>query len=431
MNTFYKLIGNVFCVVTMTNFLWFSLTFWVYLSTNSVIATGILGGIYALLSAISSFSFGYIVDRFNKKHAMAGATILSMILFGAALLVFLSTPIQAFSSISNPILWLLVILILSGSILGSIHTIATSTLITILVPKDRQDKANGLYGTMTGFSFAINSLLSGLAIGFGGLGIAIILSICGLGFSLLYLFSIKLDAPNLHIPTEQKQIKLDAGETIKMILSVPGLAGLIFFTTFNNFVGGVFMALMDAYGLSLMSVEYWGLFWGVLSFGFILGGLYISKYGLGKKPVRTLMIVNMVIWIACILFPIQQSIPLLAIGVVIWMALFPFIEATEQTIIQRVVPYNQQARVFGFAHSIEQSASPITAFVIGPLTQTFFIPFMTTGRGVDLIGSWFGIGDSRGIALVFISSGIFGAMITIVAWKSAQYMLLTKTFQES
>ena len=43
------------------------------------------------------------------------------------------------------------------------------------------------------------------------------------------------------------------------------------------------MALMDAYGLSLMSVQAWGLLWGALSAGFILGGLAVAKTGLGKR----------------------------------------------------------------------------------------------------------------------------------------------------
>lgn len=68
------------------------------------------------------------------------------------------------------------------------------------------------------------------------------------------------------------------------------------------------------------------------------------------------------------------------------MALFPFIEASEQTIIQKVVPTERQGRVFGFAQSVEQAASPLTAFLIGPIAQLIFIPFMTTGQGAELIG---------------------------------------------
>ncbi len=83
---------------------------------------------------------------------------------------------------------------------------------------------------------------------------------------------------------------------------------LLFFTTFNNFLGGVFMALMDPYGLSLMSVEAWGMLWSALSLGFIAGGIYITRKGLGKKPLKTLFIVNIIMWVATIIFPMQPSI---------------------------------------------------------------------------------------------------------------------------
>ncbi len=44
---------------------------------------------------------------------------------------------------------------------------------------------------------------------------------------------------------------------------------MIFFAMMNNFIGGVFMSLMDAYGLSLVSVEVWGIMLAVTSTGFI------------------------------------------------------------------------------------------------------------------------------------------------------------------
>ena len=45
-----------------------------------------------------------------------------------------------------------------------------------------------------------------------------------------------------------------------------------------------------------------------------------------------------------------------------------------------MVPYERQGRVFGLAQSVEQSASPLTAFLIGPVAQFVAIRFMTTGR---------------------------------------------------
>ena len=92
---------------------------------------------------------------------------------------------------------------------------------------------------------------------------------------------------------------------------------------------------------------------------------------------------------------------LLAVGMFVWLCLIPVVEAAEQTILQKVVPPERQGRVFGFAQSVEQAASPITAFLIGPIAQFVFIPFMTTGAGVELLGGWFGTGPDRGLALLF------------------------------
>ena len=198
---------------------------------------------------------------------------------------------------------------------------------------------------------------------------------------------------------------------------VPGLLALIGFACFNNFLGGAFMALMDAYGLSLMSVQAWGLLWGALSAGFIIGGLAVAKTGLGKNPVRLLLLVNVVFWSVTCLFPLQSSVILLTAGMAVYMLLMPYAEAAEQTILQKVVPYERQGRVFGFAQSVELAASPLTAFLIGPITQLIFIPFMTTGAGAELIGGWFGTGPDRGIALVFVLTGIIGLVSR--SWRSA------------
>jgi DHA3 family multidrug efflux protein-like MFS transporter len=185
---------------------------------------------------------------------------------------------------------------------------------------------------------------------------------------------------------------------------------------------------MDAYGLSLMPVQAWGLLWGVLSLGFIIGGLIIAKRGLGKNPLRTLFIANIIMWTSAIFFTIQPWIWLLAIGMFIWICLVPFAEASEQTIIQKVVPVERQGRVFGFAQSMEQAASPLTAFFIGPIAQLIFIPFMTTGAGVELIGNWYGTGISRGIALVFSLAGITGLIITLLAMRTTSYKRLSARY---
>ena len=176
-----------------------------------------------------------------------------------------------------------------------------------------------------------------------------------------------------------------------------------------------------------MNVTGW-LLWGFVSLSFIASGVVISKTGLGSRPLRTLMIVNLIAWAVAAVFTIQPSIPLMAVGLVGWMFLGPFAEAAEHTTLQKVVPYERQGRVFGFAQSVEQSAAPLTAFLIGPLAQFVVIPFMTDGAGADAIGDWFGRGPDRGIALVFTVAGLIGLAATVLAFCSPQYRRLSAAY---
>lgn len=426
---FYAVLVNTVAASIVNTLVWFALTFWVYLETKSVIATSVMAGIFTVTIALSGFWLGSLVDRYPKKVSMMISTVASLVLFTSALLVYITAPRSEFSSASNPLLWVFIILTLVGAIVGNLRGIAVSTLVTILVPEGERDKANGLVGTMTGISFLVASILSGLAIGFLGVSGMLLGAIGVLVITILHLWS--LDIP--HVVTaesEENTHSLDIRGSIRVIRGVPGLFGLIFFQTFNNFLGGVFMALMDAYGLELVSVEVWGALWGILSLGFIVGGLIVARFGLGDNPLRTLLFANVVMWTICIFFTIQASVVLLASGMFIWLCLGPVAEAAEQTVLQKVIPLERQGRVFGFAQSLEQAASPITAFMIGPIAQLIFIPFMTTGNGVELIGDWFGTGRDRGMALLFIVSGAIGLIITLLAMRSYAYRSLSARYRE-
>src|SRR5690606_33935303 len=81
MRTFAQVLVNTALANVTTSYLWFGLTFWIYLQTRSVLATGIVGGAYMLFVALFGMVFGTIVDRHRKHQAMIFASSVTLAAF--------------------------------------------------------------------------------------------------------------------------------------------------------------------------------------------------------------------------------------------------------------------------------------------------------------------------------------------------------------
>lgn len=427
MRPFHHLLVNNL-IANITNFtVWFAITFWIFLETRSVFATGMIAGIYLVLTGALGIWFGSLVDHHGKRNMMLVSSLASLALYALVLGGYALDPDIRAAKIDSVSFWLFILLTMLGVIVGNIRMIALPTLVTLLVPADRRDKANGLVGMVSGIGFLTTSAISGFLVAWGGmvatLAAAILLSLA----AAIDLLLIRIDEPR-EAATHDAPRRIDLAGTLRVVLAIPGLFALILFSSFNNLLGGVFMALMDAYGLSLMKVQQWGMLWAAISCAFILSGMVIARTGLGANPVRTLLAVNLAAWTVAVFFTIQSSILLLAVGCFIWMFLGPYAEAAEQTTLQKVVPFERQGRVFGFAQSVEQAASPLTAFLIAPLTQLVFVPLMTDGAGAAAIGDWYGRGPERGIAIVFSIAGLLGVIATLAAFRSQSYRRISAAY---
>jgi DHA3 family multidrug efflux protein-like MFS transporter len=425
LKVFHRLLVNTLVTGVTSSFVWFALTFWVYLETRSVVATGVIGGAFSLSTAVIAPAFGTYVDHHRKKAAMVLSTSTSVVCFALATAIFVSVDSDSLLRLRSPWFWLLVGVTLMGSVSGQMRGIVLSTCVTLLVPDDRRDRANGLVGTVTGVSFAITSVFSGIVIGRLGMGWALYGSLALTIGALVHLRRITFAEPTPDPHAAASASHVDIRAAVEAIRAVPGLTMLILLAAFNNVLGGVFLALMDAYGLSLVSVETWGLLWGLISLSFIAGGLIVVRFGLGSSPLRIVLLGNLANWTVCMLFPLRSSIAALVVGMLVWLALVPIIEAAEQTVLQRSIPYERQGRVFGFAQLVENGAAPITALLIGPLAETTVMPLMTDGWGADAIGGWFGTGPERGLALMFVIAGLLGVVVTAGVRASRSYRRLS------
>ena len=99
--TFNALLANSLAAFLTNTFVWFAVTFWVYLETRSVIATSVMAGVYTTAVAGSGFFLGSLVDRYPKKRVMLLSSACSLALYALALAIFVSTPPAVFADASS------------------------------------------------------------------------------------------------------------------------------------------------------------------------------------------------------------------------------------------------------------------------------------------------------------------------------------------
>ncbi len=431
MRAFVQVLANTLVANVTSSFLWFALTFWAYLETENVLATSIIGGSYMLLVAVLGIVFGALVDHMKKKEVMLLSAVITLVAYLAAGAVYVAFPESTLIDWGRPWFWVFAGAVLVGGVVENLRNIALSTTVTLLVPADRRDRANGLVGTVQGVAFMVTSVFSGLSVGLLGMGWTVMIAIALTAVSLTHLMFVTIPERGVARAGDAATPSFTFRGVIPAIRRVPGLLALIVFTTFNNLVGGVFMALMDPYGLTLFEVEIWGVVLAVTGSGFILGGMIVAARGLGRNPVRTLLLANVAIAILGMSFAIREWWWLYALGIFVFMMVMPIAEAAEQTVIQRVVPFHTQGRVFGLAASVESAATPVSAYLIGPVAQFGLIPYMRTDAGQEAFGWLLGGGEARGIALVFVLASAVMLVVVLVAFASRPYRLLSRAYADA
>lgn len=424
---FANVLVNTLIANVTTSFLWFALTFWVYIETRSVLATGIIGGAYMLLIAFFSMVFGTIVDRYRKHTVMLVSSVVSAVAFAAAGVLYLWQPESALLDIGRPWFWAFALIILLGGVIEQLRSIALSTTVTLLIPVEKHANANGLVGTVQGIAFLVTSVFSGLSIGFLGMGWTLIIAIVAMAATFVHLLFVRIPEQTPQRDPDAPSA-LDFRGSVRAIREAPGLFALIVFSTFNNLIGGVYMALMDPYGLTLFSAQMWGIALAFASTGFLIGGALVARFGLGRRPVRTMLLVVAGMGVLGAVFMLREWWPLFVVGMWVYMMMIPPVEAAEQTVIQKVVPYTRQGRVFGVAQAMEAAAAPVTAFLIAPLAEFLIIPYMRGDEGRMRWGWLLGEGETRGIALICLFAGLVMVVAAGLAFLTRSYRRLTELY---
>lgn len=369
----------------------FALIWYITQSTGSAIVLTTLALVGHLPEMVLGPFAGALVDRWNRQKVM-------IIADGAiAFLTLIIALLFAFDLIQ---IWHIYVLMFGRSIGGAFHFTAMGASTSLMVPKEKFTKIQGINQLLQGFLAIIAAPLGALAIEVMDIGDIMLIDVVSAAIAIAPLFFVVIPQPGIITTAEQranpiKTMFSDVGEGLRYIVKWKGLFySLLLATGINALINPAFtllpLLISDTFGLgaaALATIQ------TTLGIGTILGSLILSVWGGFKRKIYTSASALALSAIGLFLMSIApvNAFWMLIVGIGIFALLNPIANGPIIAIFQESVDPSMQGRVFALIGTMAGAASPIGLIIAGPVSEQF---------GVQ---SWFLVGA---IYILFMSAAL-------------------------
>jgi len=386
----------------------FALGIWIYEETGSPTLFVINILVWTLPNILISPIVGVISDRWDRRIVMimsdtgAGLSTLFVVL------VLLLGDLQ---------IWHIYVATFFSSAFTSFQWPAFSAATSLLVPKKQLGRAAGMSQIGDAVShFATPAIAGALYV---TLGMKFILSIDVITYlvALGTLVAVRFPRPK---PTEDSQpgkgpFWREALYGWFYIKGRPGLLGLLMVFASLNFLWSMTFPLLTPMLLDMTTPDMVGYVESAGGLGMIISTLVMSLWGGPKRRILGIFWAEILSGVAAIFLGLRPSIVMIAVSLFGMSLILPTSNANSQAIWQSKVAHDVQGRVFAIRRMIAFSIEPIAVILAGPLAEKVFEPLMMPGGSmVDLFGGLIGVGQGRGIGLMFVLSGVIYILVSSV-----------------
>ena len=394
----------------------FALGVWVYQQTGLATQFALMGFFASLPALLFAPVAGALVDRWDRRWAMilsdGGAALVTV----ALIALFLG---------GNLKLGYLYAAMVAASLFNAFQWPAYSAMTTLLVHRDQLGRANGL----DQFGQAASQLLAPVAAAsflvMVGLPGVMTIDLATFFLALATLLWVRVPRPPRHPvaqadagaaePSLREQVRIGW----RFLADRPGLRRLLLYFAMINLLAGFNMALLTPLVLSVASPTGLGIVLSLSSAGLLAGGLAMSLHGGPAHRMRGVLGFGLLYGLSFLLIGLDAALPAIAVASFLLMFSVPLINGCSQVIWQTKVPPDLQGRVFAVRRMIAQGTVPLAFLLAGPLADRVFRPLLLPGGALaESLGRVLGVGEGRGIGLLYVLLGICALTIGAVAFLS-------------
>lgn len=389
----------------------FALSVWVFKQTGQATPFA-LTALFSILPQILLAPIGGAVsDRRNRKAIMLISDTLAGLTTLAAAFLLLTGRME---------IWMIYIISALEAVFGAFQRPAYSASIVMMVPKEQLTRANSMMQMGEAIQSIITPLLAGVLVTTIGMKGIIIIDIATYLIALATLVFVRIPQPEKVKETEKKANLLkDIAFGWHYLAERKGLLGLQLYFASVNFFMNISAVMLGPLILSFGSATSLGIAQTVFGVGMLAGSLIMSVWGgVKKNKVKALIGFIVLSGTGFIVAGFQPSVTFVSAGLFILMFFLPFGSGPASALYATKVAPEVQGRVFATRSMISQSMMPLAFILSGVLADNVFNPLLVEGgRLADtIVGQWIGVGPSRGVGLMMITSGLILLVVSFFVY---------------
>jgi DHA3 family macrolide efflux protein-like MFS transporter len=349
---------------------------------------------------------GPLVDRWDRRWVMilsdTGAGLSTL----AVALMFLTRHAEFWSICSATAI---------GSAFSAFQWPAYSAATTMLVPKEHLGRANGMIQAAQAFSQLLYPALAGFLVERIEVWGVILIDFATFLFAVLTLLPARIPRPPITAAGEAGKGSLlrEFVYGLNYLVARPGLMGMLVLFAILNFLMGFINMLVAPLVLGFATPRVLGTMMTVAGTGMLAGGLVMSMWGGPKRRIHGVLGFLMLAGLFISVGGLRPSIHLTTAAGFGFFFCVPFVMAASQAIWQSKVAPDVQGRVFA-TQRIVAIAAPAAMLLAGPLADYVFEPLLAVeGPLARSVGQIIGVGEGRGVGLMFILMGILNILVTV------------------
>lgn len=396
----------------------FAVGIWIYQKTGSVTQLSLISLFILLPGIIVAPVAGALVDRWNRRVCMILSDCGAMSCSIAIVSLITSGRLE---------IWHIYLAITLSSVFNTFGNLAYTANISLLVPKQHLGRASGMVQVADAVAQLVSPLLAGVLL--AGVGLRGIIILDGITFivSITALLSVRFPKAPI-TETVNRPLLQQVVYGWNYIVRRKGLLALLIFFATSNFVVGIAEILVKPLVLSFTNAAALGTLLSLASSGLMLGSILMSVWG-GPKQNRILGVLGFeaILGFCLIVIGLKPSITQITAAGFVGFFSVPMINGCSQAIWQVKVAPDVQGRVFAVRRALTLASRPLAYLVAGALADKVFEPLMSkNGVLAKTIGLIIGVGKGRGIALLFIITGVLTITSTFIAYQYPRLRQLEK-----